>query len=418
MFKNLKIRTKIILPIITSAVIVLSAASFYSYYFNVKNLEVSVGQNLETMVQSRADHVDTVLRMYEQRARLLTSKTWMRRYLKSYYETDDQEYIKKIEEILVDVQTENPKFKHIEITNPRGQIIISTLKHIVGNDISDKDYFLKGKKDYTISNLEKGETEDVLLHTSGPLILDGEFLGVVAVASDGATLTNAISSHTGLGETGEIYLLNNDYLMLTSSRLVDDVFLNQKVDTLNSRSCFATAGLDEHKREELNISHRIIDTFQDYRGVDVLGSHVYISQMDWCLLAEIDESEALDSTRQLLFFSIIRSLIVLFIFFIVTYLIARLVTNPILVLYHGTEAIEKGNLNYKVGTNSKDEIGQLSRSFDKMTASIKKSRSNINQKVEERTKDLEDLNKSMIGRELKMIELKKEIIELKNKSKK
>ena len=98
--------------------------------------------------------------------------------------------------------------------------------------------------------------------------------------------------------------------MLTPSRFVGDVFLNQKVDTQNSRNCFARAGLNERKREELNKSHSKIDTFQDYRGVNVLGANVYISRMDWCLLAEIDESEALATTKDLLKFSIIRILII------------------------------------------------------------------------------------------------------------
>jgi hypothetical protein len=38
---------------------------------------------------------------------------------------------------------------------------------------------------------------------------------------------------------------------------------------------------------------KMISIFQDYRGIEVLGTHAYISSMQWGLLAEIDESEAL-----------------------------------------------------------------------------------------------------------------------------
>jgi len=42
-------------------------------------------------------------------------------------------------------------------------------------------------------------------------------------------------------------------------------------------------------------------------------------------------------------------------------------------LHVGTEEFGKGNLEYKVGTNSKDEIGQLSRAFDKMSEDLTKT---------------------------------------------
>lgn len=68
----------------------------------------------------------------------------------------------------------------------------------------------------------------------------------------------------------------------------------------------------------------------------------------------------------------------------------------------GTEEITKGNLDYKVGTSSSDEMGQLSRAFDEMTANLKKSKQqlenysrNLEKKVEERTGELSDINQNL-----------------------
>jgi len=414
MFKNLKIRTKIILPILLTAVIVLSAATFYSYSFNVKSIETAVSAHLETAAYTRAYHVETVLKMYEQRARMLTSKTWLRKHLKSYLETGDEEYKIKIEQILADTQTENPKFLHISIINLGGQIIISTNKNLVGKDISNRDFFINGRKDYTISDYHYSEHEDnSRLHIAGPLILDGEFLGVVAVASDGKTVESAVAEYSGLGETGEIYLINKEGYMITPSRFREDTFLKEKIDTLQANLC-----IEEHVLGEFESGmEEPLKIYLDYRETKVLGVHHFISKMNWCLLAEIDESEALAATKDLLWFSIIRILIVLFIFFVVTYLLARTISKPIVVLHHGTEIIAKGNLDHRVGADTKDEIGQLSRAFDEMTKNLQKSKVNIEKKIAERTAELEKLNQAMTGRELKMIELKKEILELKNKLK-
>jgi HAMP domain-containing protein len=426
---SMRIQTKITLPIILTVVIVLSIATSYSYLFNVKSLETTIHAHLETAAQSDVQHVGTVLEMYEQRARLLTSKTWMRKHLKSYLGTGDEEYKIKVEEIIADVQKENPKFLHISIMNPDGKIIISTIKDSIGKDVSNKDFFINGKKDYTISDLHEPAPDGSRLHISGPLIQDGEFFGVVAVACDGKTLERAVAQRAGLGETGEIYLINKDSYMITPSRFKEDTFLKEKVDTENSRHCFLHA---THSKEAIEEKHaeQGIGVFSNYRGVSVLGTHIYIPEMNWCLLAEIEEREALAPTKDLLIFSIIRIFIVSFIFLIVTHFLAKIISKPIVALHKGTEIIEKGNFDHKVGTDTKDEIGQLSRAFDKVTSAVRRSRADVDKKVKEQTREileeqkkieeskavLEKMNASMVGRELKMVELKKEIERLKNES--
>lgn len=55
------------------------------------------------------------------------------------------------------------------------------------------------------------------------------------------------------------------------------------------------------------------------------------------------------------------------------------INTPIRKLIEGTRKIAKGNLNYRIGIYHSDEIGELSESFDKMTAELKKSREEIEQ---------------------------------------
>ncbi len=77
--------------------------------------------------------------------------------------------------------------------------------------------------------------------------------------------------------------------------------------------------------------------------------------------------------------------------------VTRSIVRPLNALRKGTERIGKGNLNYKVGTNAKDEIGELSRDFDKMTKSLSKSMTsidNLNQEIAERTQAEEKLRES------------------------
>ena len=69
-----------------------------------------------------------------------------------------------------------------------------------------------------------------------------------------------------------------------------------------------------------------------------------------------------------------------------SFLIINSIAKPIAKLHEGVETITSGNLDYKVGTSAKDEIGQLSREFDRMTLSLSKD-------ITERKKVEEEKNK-------------------------
>jgi len=175
--------------------------------------------------------------------------------------------------------------------------------------------------------------------------------------------------------------------------------------------------------------------------------------MQWSLLAEIDEKEALAplATIKLIFITILCAVPVTV--WSVGMLVSRAITAPIHKLHRGTEILGEGNLDYKVGTDAKDEIGQLSRAFDAMTEHLKQSTTSIDflnaanqqlraseqqlnaandvlqaqeqqlkagnlqlqaneEQLQEKMKDLERFNRLAVGREHRMVELKREINEL------
>jgi len=69
--------------------------------------------------------------------------------------------------------------------------------------------------------------------------------------------------------------------------------------------------------------------------------------------------------------------------------VKKSIAKPIAKLEEGTQIIGSGDLSYRVGTTAKDEIGQLSRAFDKMTEDLKKTTTSIvelNREIDERKK--------------------------------
>lgn len=125
-------------------------------------------------------------------------------------------------------------------------------------------------------------------------------------------LSDITTERVGLGETGEVYVVNRESLLVTPSRFLqgeDKGILVQIVNTENSVKCL----LDIKKHIFEGKPHRYEDDpiiFVDYRGEDVIGTHHIIPEMKWCLLAEIDKVETWGGKRTEL---IMGYLIILFI---------------------------------------------------------------------------------------------------------
>ena len=152
--------------------------------------------------------------------------------------------------------------------------------------------------------------------------------------------------------------------------------------------------------------------YNNYRGLAVIGAHAPIPTMNWCLQAEIDEAEAFATVTRLtiLMFSALLGLLLLGALICIR--VSGTITNPIVRLHHGTEEIMKGNLDCKVSTRAKDEIGQLSRTFDKMTANLQESGRELEEysrclekKVKARTARLEELLKESEQQRAAMINI-------------
>jgi signal transduction histidine kinase len=135
----------------------------------------------------------------------------------------------------------------------------------------------------------------------------------------------------------------------------------------------------------------------DYRGKKVIAAWRYIPSLDWGLVAKIDTKEAFADVTNLRNLAVIILVIVIVLSGIMAFSIAHSISGPIKRLSEGAAIIGSGNLDYKIGTNQKDEIGQLSRSFDKMTLDLKQttaSRDELNREITERKKAQEELVRS------------------------
>lgn len=246
-----------------------------------------------------------------------------------------------------------------------------------------------------------------------PVYNNDEMIGVLVFQMPIDRINEIMTSQqawkkVGLGESGETYIVGDDFLMRNQSRFLledrenyfsmiraigvpDETVRSietfnssiglQKVDTQGTR-----AALSGNSKTEI---------FLDYRGVPVLSSYrpLRISQVSWVILSEIDASEAFApveafKTRVLLLAGLFLLLITG-----ISYVFAKKMTQPVKELTAKAESLAKGDLGITIDTSGGDEISHLAQSFDVMRIALRELIEGLETKVSERTQELQDSEK-------------------------
>lgn len=383
----MKIQRKFLIIILLLAIFVGISSILISRFIAGNIIKQLITDNLINTTQSRTEHIRTVLEEYKEFTIVTaTEVTFIDAVDESIVLTRRIEKVKQRFKIIFETHEE---ISQIRVLDKEG-IIIASSHEGTGIDKSTDEIFLKGKERSFIGDLHLSPlTHKYISCISVPILLDKQFAGVLVISLDASKALFPITTdHSGLGETGETYLVNKDGYMISPSRFIDDVILKQKVNPIYLE--------EEHHVSPDTLPEDKIAIIKDYRGIEVLSIHTHIPEMGWHLISEIDVKEAFTPVSQLTNTLFLVLLIILFIVIFLSSFITRTITRPLRRLHEGTEEIIKGNLDFKVGTPSPDEVGQLSRAFDEMTVNLKKSKEelekysrNLEEKVEERTRELE-----------------------------
>jgi len=408
----MKIANKINFSFLLLTFTLVAAAMPFQYITQKKDIIESVSTHLKAIVQSRTSHIKTLLDMYKSAAHQLAHYTSLEDFLKEREENPGYKNIPvNVTQSLERIKDTNDFIYEVALVDKRGHIIVSTDKDEIDQDKSSDAYFLGAKKGPYIKDAYYFKPAgQKTLAFSAPVTdrKTEDFLGVAVIKVSLKQLSDIVSDTAGLGRTGEIYILNKYGYMVTPSRFIKDTFLKLKIDTENTRNCYK----DRKRFGPKKHSHKVI-VFRDYHGTQALGIHFHIPEVQWCLMAEIEASEAFAPLYRLRMILAIVAFSVLAIVIIIGGMAARLITRPISTLEQGMNIISKGNLDYKVGTEAKDEIGELSRAFDKMTGNLKETmisvdrlnrEINIRKKIERKLKEAIEIKSSftsMVSHELR-----------------
>jgi PAS domain S-box-containing protein len=379
-FFDFKIRNKIILISIAQFIVVIILISFILNLFILRQINQNIKNNLVAIAQSRSSHIETYLKDNTQLLQLVTSRTALRKTLSHYNETSDEADLLAITNIIKDAIIPISQFERICILSLDGTVLASTNEKYCGNNIKGAKFFIDGFKSESIYFLEEDGVYKIYI--SGPMILDGEVIGVGMTVLNSNDLEGIIKNRTGLGKTGEALIAfynESGERKYPFKRLFEEnaLILGSESEETAYPMKQALIGQTEY-----------FENILDYRNKKVSAASTFIKSANLGLVVKIDRTEILEARNQLFLFFIAISIIFILIYYFLSKRISIFISKPMLDLLHGTEEVARGNFEYKVGTKMQDEIGQLSRSFDNMVEFIKESRADIDKKVKEQTKEI------------------------------
>lgn len=197
--------------------------------------------------------------------------------------------------------------------------------------------------------------------------------------------------NSGLGMTGETYLVGIDFKMRSSSRFIRNSILRTTVHT--RPMLFAIHGEEGHT------------TTRDYRSIPVLSSYskVKIPGLNWFILAEIDLKEAMVPIYRMRNSIFLLSTLLSIIFFVFVFFISKRITRPINQLKEAALKVGKGQYDIDIPVRSNDEIGSLTQAFNSMSVQIKEKTRELQSERTGRLRsviDAEEKERQRLSREI------------------
>ncbi len=274
------------------------------------------------------------------------------------------------------LQKTDPSYDEVFLMGMDGRIVISSNKNTIGADKSTDPFFTEGQEKVAIKDVYYSSvTGRLQIGASSPVFdSSGKLVGVYAARINTEELDQITNDRTGLGQSGEMVLLNRQSYPITPLRYRENSVLNFLINTTVSQDCLEDM-VEYYNATDGSVGahNDSVVLYDDYRGVKSLGTHSYVlPQAPWCVIAKIDEAEALGAPRsQLLGSVMLIDLGVIIASAIAIYAASGFVSSSIKRLSDDVARITKGDLDIRLKPSGIIEIQSLNDSLSRVFASLK-----------------------------------------------
>jgi signal transduction histidine kinase len=179
-------------------------------------------------------------------------------------------------------------------------------------------------------------------------------------ALDYSNIENILQERTGMGESGESYLVGRDFRMRSKSRFFPD----KKPFDISVKSKGVINAL-----KGINGG----GVFEDYRGIQIYSSYslIEISNLKLAILSEIDVSEVTKPLKKLKMKLMTLTFFIFLVAVILSLFLTRIIVNPIANMRNSLKIMAQGDYNKSIEyKKSSNEIKEMFDALSQLKASL------------------------------------------------
>jgi len=368
-FRNLSIRTKLILGFALVSIIPLLIAIGASIKISEDALKEEVNAKNMTVAADMAKEINTLV---QERLHLILSLSNMAD-IRSMDTARQLAAMKAIDDQFEDITS-------IIVAKMDGKQTVRTTGQLA--DISDRQYFqdIKNGAPYSISDvvISKGTGKSSIIFAA-PIKNGNTTNGVLIAVMDLESVSKSVASYK-LCNTGFVFVTDKNGKILAHP---DNELVQKQEDFSNNPAV---------KQGLATVQSGVIQAQWD--GEDRLAAYSIVPSTGWLVVAQLPASEALAPVNSVKMTGITLTSVVIIFTLFMGWLIARSIAKPLNALVAGANAVAAGDLTHKLAVDSNDEIGMLAKDFQTMTDMLRDLIVKFQENAEQVAASSEELNAS------------------------
>lgn len=373
---KLGLKKKIILVIEIAIFSVALCGGAISLLLQKNYLEKTIQVQLESISVLKTNSIERYIGHTIEELESVSNSGVTRNVFIRFLDKKDEKIKKEVYDVFDHILEEKDVFSDVFILDKNGVITASSKKEEEGISRNQEYFFLDSKTQTKVHDFYFHELDQKSeLIATVPIIDDnGVIVGILVSNINISYIDSIVGEKSGLGETGESFLLDKSNRVFSSlSR--DSEALLKIVSNPDVKDCLQDS--DKFSKS------------LDYSGVEVFEYLRWLPDIKLCLVTKIDKQEALSPMREITFYVILAIGIISIIIGIFGYILGQSIVRPLKKLEDFIYKIKKGDLEVRVDINSKDEIEDIASAFNDMTEHISKHTGELEAQVKSRTVELD-----------------------------
>lgn len=418
------IKTKLLQIIISLSLLFGLFSAIFIYYYSNSIITDNLINDQEYLTIEKANKMEEIFRQNENIAGTISDQNEIKEYLAgSEQSLQDENILNILERYNIADQ-----YSSIYLMNLEGEALVSTDPSFVGKNYGFREYFQKAVDGEPSIQASVGVTSKKLgYYFSYPVEKSGNIVGVVVCKLDPETVTiQDISEDVNLMIINEngiiIYSEENDKefkslgaISLENQKSIDDKKSFEEIDIIPLNYNDLNEDLVEGKISN-DVAYYV--QYNEIDKKDELLTTQKIADTNFYVVVEANLDDVKNQSFRISAILVSVIIVAAILATILMMYLAKSAINPAQELTKKFKLASKGKFDIDIDLNKYKiarEIYEIAESFSKLTKKLLDYQKNTEKKISERTQNLEQINDAMVGREIRIKELKEENKKLKDK---